>query len=105
LQTEPPSRHPLQADSYAPRISFPLLEVFDYLERPDVGLVFEADAHPYYAKYGKPPTRAVAGGAHGSGPNDAQQTESKIENSSAPEAGQFQATRLIITGKTYELII
>jgi hypothetical protein len=105
LQTEPPSRHPLQADSYAPRISFPLLEVLDYLERPDVGLAFVADAYRYYAKHGKPQTRAVAGNAHGSGPNDAQQTESKKEDSSAPEAGQFQATRLIITGKTYELII
>ena len=105
LQTEPPSRHPLQADSYTPRISFPLLEVLNYLERPDVGLVFEAEAHPYYANHGKPPTRGVAGDAQGGGPNDAQQTESKKEDSSAPEAGQFQATRLIITGKTYELII
>ena len=79
--------------------------MLDYLERPDVGLVFEADAHPSYANHGKPPTLLWAGHAQGNGCNDEQQTESKTENSSVPEAGQFQATRLIITGKTYEFII
>jgi hypothetical protein len=58
--------------------------VLDYLECPDVGLAFVADAYRYYAKHGKPQTRAVAGNAQGSGPNDAQQTDSKKEDSSAP---------------------
>ena len=105
MQTGEAISRPLQADSYAPHISFRLLEVLHHLERPDVGLAFVADAYRYYAKHGKPQTGAVAGNAQGSGPNDAQQAESKKEDSSAPEAGQFQATRLIITGKTYELII